>query len=339
MTQVFAAASGYVDPAIEALQTQQVYVDPGVSGAKELQAKLEQEVSGQDIAVVVLPKVAEVEGTSTEILRKLTDANNGHHGTVIVAVGDDLSAASGVLGKGEAMGIANEAESVGSLEGALTQTVEGVVAATPAGSTGGGGLDGGLVLGLAIAAAVVVAGITVPLGILRSRRKKRAVTAATGVFPEQIKADIAALRSFVPVYVAAGNAGGGVAQRTARSIDVLATNTGELFTRLARRPDDGQISLAGVEYDDKLRKLSAALHPEYLLDIVRNPHLWDDPKERISEVERALDAVSDELLQNIKQVNASRALQFQVSLDGLVGGRKELQDWDRDFKAASGDDA
>ena len=32
-----------------------------------------------------------------------------------------------------------------------------------------------------------------------------------------------------------------------------------------------------------------------------------------------------------------RGLHFQVSLDGLIGSRKELQDWDRAFDTATGE--
>jgi hypothetical protein len=48
-------------------------------------------------------------------------------------------------------------------------------------------------------------------------------------------------------------------------------------------------------------------------------------------------AISDELLTNIKQVNARRGLHFQVSLDSLIGARAELQDWEREFRRTSGD--
>jgi hypothetical protein len=76
---------------------------------------------------------------------------------------------------------------------------------------------------------------------------------------------------------------------------------------------------------------------QYLLDILKHPNLWDDPDERVSEVRDAVVAVSEQLVENIKQVNARRGLHFQVSLDGLIGRRKELQDWDRAFDQASDD--
>lgn len=321
----------YVSDAIDHLASQQVYVDNGVPGWQKLQASLEQQVAGTDIAVVVFPEsVNDLVARSSDMLDRIAPRDG--HDTLIVAVGDDLSATSDVVPADEVLRIANEQDQQGPMTESLPATIQGIVALTPSG-TGDAGAGGGLVAGITVGAVALVVAVTVPIVIARRRRKAKAKTKPTAL-PGPILADIATLRGFIPAYAGAA---GHVAQRAVRGIDALATNTGELFMRLARRPDDGQIATAGVEYDAKLRKLIAALHPDYLLDIVRNPHLWDDPQERIAEVERALTAVSDEVVENIKQVNAFRALHFQVSLDGLVGGRKELQDWDRDFRAASGD--
>ena len=323
----------YVSDAIDHLASQQVYVDKGVPDWQTLQASLEEQVAGTDIAVVVYPQSVEgLVGRSSEMLDRI--ASRDGHDTLIVAVGNDLAATSDVVPANDALRIANEQDQQGPVTESLPATIEGIVALTPSGGgDAGGGFGGGLVAGVTVGVVALVVAVTVPLVIARRRRKATSPARPTAL-PGPILADIATLRGFIPAYAAANDP---VAQRAARGIDALATNTGELFMRLARRPDDGQIATAGVEYDAKLRKLIAALHPDYLLDIVRNPHLWDDPQERIAEVERALGAVSDEVVENIKQVNAFRALHFQVTLDSLVGGRKELQDWDRDFRAASGD--
>ena len=103
-----------------------------------------------------------------------------------------------------------------------------------------------------------------------------------------------------------------------------------------RRESRISASSPKIEYGDKLGKLSAALDRRYLLDILVNPHLWDDPDERVVEVSDAVDGVAEQLVDNIKQVNARRGLHFQVSLDTLSGRRKELRDWDREFRRADG---
>ncbi|GAA1466144.1 hypothetical protein [Microbacterium thalassium] len=332
MIQVHAAAAspgGYVDDAADALATANVYVSSEVASSAQLRAVLEEHVGDASIGVAVFSDNAALEASNSEILQQLAEQTS--YDTIIIAVGDDLSAGSYVLEQGEAPRIANEAEtSAGSLEDALVATVDEVVAVSGTGPDLGGGFDAGPLIGVVVAVAVVVAGIATLIAVRRARRRSRA---ARGV-PAEIRPRIASLRELTGAYAAAGSAGNGVALQTSQRIAALATNVEELFVRLARGRDGSQVGIAAVEYGDKLRKLTAALEREYLLDILTHPNLWDDPAERVREVQSALDAVSHEVVENIKQVNARRALHFQVSLDGLMGGRKELQDWQCAFDAA-----
>ncbi|GAA2031782.1 hypothetical protein GCM10009819_14640 [Agromyces tropicus] len=334
---IFAAADGYIDDASEALQTSPVYVSAEVGGASALRDELLAQVGDDSIGVAVFSDNAALEASGTEILGRLAETTT--YDTIIVAVGDDLVAGSRVLDAGEAMQIANEAEAgADDLDAALTETVQGVqVAAEPAplvgdGDAGGGGIGLGLVIGAAV---LVAAGATV-FGVLGARRR-RARRARDARLPEPIGRHVAALRSLAREYAQVGAGGDAVAARTANDTMRIAENVEELFIRLDRA-GGSQRGAAAIEVDDTLRKLTAALDRDYLLDILTHPHLWDDPEERVREVRDAVVAVSDDLVRNIKQVNARRGLHFQVSLDGLIGGRKELQEWDRAFQRASGDD-
>ncbi|WP_457099506.1 hypothetical protein [Microbacterium sp. P5_E9] len=331
--ELVTASAGYVDDAVAALQSDNVYVSPEVSGSAELTAQLEQQVTDASIAVVVFSDNASLEGSGPEIVAEI--AAKTQYDTIIVAVGDDLLAGSHVLPEGEALRIANEAENAtDTLEAGLTQTVQGVVAASDsAPPPADAGVGGGMVVALAIVvAALLAAGIGV-VAIVRSRNSR-----ADRRLPESVRTRVIALQTLAGEYAAVGSAGNPVAAQTGQEIAVIAGNVTELFTRLDKRSGADQRGIAAVEYDDKLRKLSAALDRDYLLDILTHPHLWDDPDERVLEVRGALSAVSDELVGNIKQVNASRGLHFQVSLDGLIGRRKELQEWDRAFGQASDSD-
>ena len=53
-------------------------------------------------------------------------------------------------------------------------------------------------------------------------------------------------------------------------------------------------------------------------------------------MEAAIDAVDAQLLDNVRQVNAHRAIVFTVAIDGLIGPRKAMDDWQRDFNRAAG---
>ena len=157
--------------------------------------------------------------------------------------------------------------------------------------------------------------------------------------PEGIRTQVLILQALSVDYAAVGVSGHPLAGQTAQDIHVIADNVTELFERLGGKASESQRRLAEIEYGDKLAKLTAAVDRKYLLDILVHPQLWDDPDERISEVRDAVVAVSEQLVENIKQVNAQRALHFQVSLDSLIGQRKELRDWEKEFNRATDDPA
>ncbi|MBW9109251.1 hypothetical protein [Microbacterium ureisolvens] len=324
----------YVDEAEEALAQNNVYVSDEVQGADALRQTLEQQVTDESIAVAVFSDNAALEATGGDIVTEL--AGLPGYQTIIVAVGDDLSAGSRVLETGEALRIANEAEdSADSLEDAILQTVDGVVAATPAEASQGGGVDGGLVVGGVLGLVVLVAAGGALWAVLRRRR--HGASGHHAPLPDTVRPLVGRLRALSGEYAAAGASGNHDATEVAGEIVTVANNTTELFDRLDRKGDEGQRATAAVEYGETLRKLTAALDRDYLLDILQHPDLWDDPVDRVREVRTALTSFSTELLENIKQVNARRGLHFQVSLDGLIGRRKELQEWDRAFERADGD--
>ncbi|WP_137846403.1 hypothetical protein [Microbacterium sp. 2FI] len=329
--------AGYVDEATAALAGGNVFVSREVSGSSALADTLAEQIGDASIGVAVFSDNAALEASGPDIVAEI--ATQTGFDTIIVAVGDDLSAGSNVLERGEAMRIANESEDAGSVEAALVETVQGVIAASDSvpGPAPDAGVDGGAIVGVALAVAAVLAAGGVVFGVVRSRRRK---AATNGSAPEGVRQQVQKLRSLAIEYGAVGAAGNETAMQVAWDVDKIAANTTELFDRLGRKGgDEAQLGIAEVEYGDTLRKVTAALDRDYLLDILKHPDLWDDPAERVLEVRTAVTAFSTELVENIKQVNARRGLHFQVSLDGLIGRRKELQEWDREFGRAAGDDA
>ncbi len=329
-----ADAGGYVDDAATGLQSSTVYVSPEVKDSAALTDAIQSQIGDASVGVAVFSDNAALEASGPDIVAQLGQRTG--YDTIVVAVGDDLSAGSHVLDPGEAMSIANQAESsAGSLQDALTETVQGVVAASDSPPPAADGGSAGLVIGLALAAAVVVAAILGVVAVVR-RRGRRAVDEPP--VPPAIAAQVQVLHALSVDYAAAGVAGHPIAGQTAQDVQAIAENVTQLFERLAGKGSEDQRRLAEIEYGDKLAKLTAALDRQYLLDILIHPNLWDDPDERVSEVRDAVVAVAEQLVQNIKQVNAQRALHFQVSLDSLIGHRKELRDWDREFRRATGDE-
>lgn len=329
-------AGGYIDEAEAALAQSNVFVSSEVADADALRDQLIQQVGDASVAVAVFSDNAAFEASGPEIVTELATASPPlGYDTIIVAVGADLSAGSGVLQSGQAMRIANEAESsADDVEAALTQTVQEVIAATPADASGG--IDAGPFVGIAITVAALAAAGGAAFAVIRARRRRGA---GRRPMPDRVRPLVSRLRGLSGEYAAAGASGDPVATAVAQDIVTIANNTTELFERLDRKGDESQRDTAAIEYGETLRKLTAALDRDYLLDILRHPDLWDDPAERVQEVRAAVSAFSVELIENIKQVNARRGLHFQVSLDGLIGRRKELQEWDRAFDQAAAPDS
>lgn len=328
---------GYVDDAVDALGSGSVYVSAEVADAASLRDQLAQQIGDESIGVAVFSDNAALEASGPDIVSELAAAHPGT-ATIIVAVGDDLSAGSRVLAPGEAMRVANEAEvSAPDVDAALAETIQGVVALTPD-APSSGGTDAGPFVGIAVGAVVLLAAGGALFGVMRSRRRRARGAAARHPLPDPVRAHVQTLQMLGAEYAHAG--AGGIAQAGEVAADVgrIAAHTTELFDRLDRKGEEGQRATAAVEYGETLRKLTGALDRDYLLDILIHPDLWDDPAERIDEVRGAVSAFSVELVENIKQVNARRGLHFQVSLDGLIGRRKELREWDREFERAAGDE-
>lgn len=98
----------------------------------------------------------------------------------------------------------------------------------------------------------------------------------------------------------------------------LQTHVSELFVRVHKRGSDQQTRLLQSKYKDVLSKLLKALAEDYYGDIVKNPEFWSNPEARRDEVRRAVESVDSQAVDNIRQVNESRDLEFQVALDSLI---------------------
>lgn len=336
MHHISATGNPWLDDAIEAVQSSTVYVDQGVSGSAALRESLASQVpSDGSVVVVVLPEEAGKDlPYSGYALEKLTNASS--QPTVIVAIGDDLMASSSVVDDALAIANGNDALASTNLQQALVETVQEISDEIPAGGGPGGSTGGGDFLMPAIIGGVVlIAAVGTGLGLVaRRRRRPAAKDASADPVPPGIRLRVTRLRELAPFY--AGVPGNPIAAETAANIEALASHVEQLFIRLDAKAGEDQSAIAEAEYSDKLARLVAALDRDYLLDLLTRPDLWDDPDERIGEVREALDAVTTQIVDNIKQVNARKGLLFQVSLDSLIG-RSELRDWERQFKKNSGE--
>lgn len=102
------------------------------------------------------------------------------------------------------------------------------------------------------------------------------------------------------------------------AVNGVLSNVQELFGRMSSRLDEQSARLAAVRYAATLTKLNEALGKRYYLDIEANPELWSNPEQRMEAVEKALNATGEQIIRNIRQLNGSKDLIYQMSLDSLL---------------------
>jgi hypothetical protein len=333
-----APAATYLDDAAQGLSLSQSWVDAEVSAKPNLDEVLRADPTGT-IAVAVLPASAELEAGPIDFAQKLRPRTSWP--TVVVALGGQLSADSADLSSDQVVGIANESERVsGDLQTNLTEAVRGIgeaLAASEADQTASAGGDladsvgnfiGGVVkfvIGVAVLLLFLI-GLAVFLAVRAYRRRHPApnlkVSKAT---PGDVADHLDRLRDLHGRYLGLREPAPALApaKAMAQSVAKLIADTSELFRRLDAKGGGEQLAVAQVEYRDQLAKVADVLGDGYYLDILVNPGLWENPAERARAVVDAVAAFSEQIIDNIKQVNASQDLRFQVSLDALARAKRD----------------
>lgn len=102
------------------------------------------------------------------------------------------------------------------------------------------------------------------------------------------------------------------------TVNGVLVNIQEFFRRIQYMSDQQSARIAAVRYADTLSKLNEALGRKYYLDIEAHPELWDDAEDRMQAVEKALNATGDQIIRNIRQLNSSNDLVYQLSLESLM---------------------
>lgn len=93
----------------------------------------------------------------------------------------------------------------------------------------------------------------------------------------------------------------------------------ELFGRIDKKNARQNREIAQVRYLNILKKLNSTLSADYFEDMVRKPELWDESDQKIAGVLTALQSVDRQIIENIKQVNSSKEIEFKVAVDSLIG--------------------
>jgi len=204
-------------------------------------------------------------------------------------------------------------------------------------NSGGGGasLLIGVIAGFVI---VVTAGFFIGQ-ILSGRRRREAVEAGkpsreaiaaqrSVELSEDIRKELATVLKTIERYQ---RSGGQRFKEAAALLQPIHDHIYELFGRIDRKKSKQNRDLAQVRYFSTLKKLNSTLSNDYFDDIVKNPGLWEDSEQKIRGVLTALKSVDKQIIENIKQVNSSKEIEFQVAVESLIGAEEiEVNDVFRD---------
>ncbi|MFT4232851.1 MAG: hypothetical protein QM606_08780 [Leucobacter sp.] len=315
-----APAAAVTDPAAvaEACASSTVcqYDGASISNAGELESVLP-----DGVRVVVIPQPDQAESVPSSTLASQLKTATGAD-TIIVIEDRPAKDRFAVASDGDAAEIAESLYSQDEADGGLAVAAVGdrLASTTTPAASAGAPLDAGLVVGgSAVVVALAVAGGLVML--LRKRRKARVERGIAG--NRRVEKELAAALDgedgeFVREAI------DGLRNRAAAYPDLeqrvsgLADHVSELMIRVRARGTDQQNRLLQSQYKDTLAKLLKALGDDYYGDILHNPGYWNDAQQRLDEVRRAVDSVDAQAVENIKQVNESRDLEFKVALDSLT---------------------
>lgn len=291
-----------------------LYDGASISNAADLEHALP-----EGVQVIVIPQPDQAESVQSSAIASGVQNASGA-GTVIV-IEDRAQDRFAVASDGDAAQIAESLYSQGEADGGVAVTSIADTLAPERGSGDGGGPGLGGILFAAVGVVAVAAAVAGGIALLRRRSRNRADR--VGRSDRRLEKDLAdALDGEDGEFVI--SAIEQLGERAASYPDIgealaaLQGHVSELFVRVRKRGADQQVRLLQSRYKDTLSKLLKALDGDYYGDIIANPHYWSKPGDRVAEVQRAVASVDQQAVENIKQVNESRDLEFQVALDSLI---------------------
>lgn len=329
-TALPAHAVDFVSESINGLTAKNVFVDSGATLSKvsDITAAYE----GSSVGVVSLPQMAtstfSANGLATQILNGTAP---GQYKTIIVVI-DSSNDSFGVASVGDTALIVKTLNEANTGDGgaAVLKSSDAIVEAssgantntsTQAESSPDSGNDVALYGGASVLLAVVLGVAVYALG--RNKNAPKAMTVSVkdrlAVLPDDLRKVANEFVEITRLHQTAGTS-----STLVPKLQKIITNFTELFARIERKGTEQQARMASVQYIDTFTKLNSALGKDYYLDIRLHPDLWDEVPRRLQEVETAVSATSSELINNIRQVNASKDLEFQVALESLSKSINEI---------------
>ena len=306
-----------VNEIFDACGTQSVCLFDGasISNADELAGSLP-----DGVRVVVIPEPNQAESVQSSVIATQFKTASGAETVIIIE--DRAKDRFSVASDGDTTAITEALYSQDAADGGVAVAAIGETLVPTTGSAAPtAGFDGGALLfgGVAL---VAVAGATLGV-ILFARRRRDARGKNSRAIHARLEKDLAeALNGedgdFIQDSIEALDRWSAAYATIGPRVTGMTQHVSELFVRVHKRGSEQQLRLLQSKYKDTLSKLRKALNDDYYGDIVNNPQYWSNPEGRLAEVSLAIDSVDQQAVENIRQVNESRDLEFKVALDSLI---------------------
>lgn len=101
---------------------------------------------------------------------------------------------------------------------------------------------------------------------------------------------------------------------------------GDLFTRLAQKGTQEQTSIAAVKYQNLLKKIIYIMDEGHYMDLAKNPELWNHAERRKQDSLNCVEAVDEQILDNIRQLNDSQDLEFNITMQALLSDSDDMDE-------------
>lgn len=321
-----AGDNSYVQEATQALQDTPVFIESSVNGFNY--ETLVTAAGGAKIAVVVLPEIAfntfSAGQTASMILALVPQydtlllARDTGQPRILVASNTHLTDKNSIVSN---LLKANPGDTSTALTNSVVE-IKNFTSTTNQPPTEGKKTDGDSMSRIVaiMLIVMVLVGITVllltmfgPKSPAKGEKTEVKVDTRFGSFvPENISSELRKLNETRKTYMNIG------LDDMSNQIGKLINHTQELFKRLDKSGAVSQKLMAEVEYVDRFNKLNTALGEQYYIDYVNHPDLWNDVRTRKTNVETALTRMQEQVLQNIREVNASQDINIKVMLDSLL---------------------
>lgn len=317
---------------VNGLSNQNVYTS---FDAQNIPQDLSQTYAGSEIAVVFLNESGvNTSQIASQVLQGVNE-NGSNYDTVIVSVNGGSFGVASV--NGNSVQIAeflntNGAESLiteASFIQEMSQTGATITGteANPVSGSYDGGMNVGAGIGIGLGVVVLLtAGVLLFRKFFVKEDKKNGLVKEVkseeyfNNISQKLGGEIVRLRELISLHE------GNDLKHSADALRNIDKRLGSLFSRLSRKGTADQVNMAAIKYQDLLKKIIYIMDEDHYMDVSLHPELWNNAEARKQNSLECVNAVDDQILDNIRQLNDSQDLEFNITMQALLSDSDDMDE-------------